>query len=81
MFWLIYLPLVLGILTTILFVLTFNNLNLPSAILIFLGGLIPTVGYIGPLAYLIALYVNEWNIRRDTALGRFINKWYNLGNI
>ena len=80
MFWLIYLPLVLGILTTILFVFTFDNLTLPGVIFIFLGGLVPTVGYIGPIAYLIALYMNERHIRNDNALGRFIDKWYYLGN-
>lgn len=55
----------------------FSNLNLPAAILILLGSLVPTLGYVTPIVYLCWLLGDDCeNVRDDTELGKFINKWY-----
>lgn len=79
-FWIFFLPMLLGVISALLFALTFNNLTLPMVILILLGGLIPTLGYLAPFVYLIVLLVDDHaHIRTDTELGKFIDKWYELG--
>lgn len=79
-FWVFWLPMLLGVLGTILFATTFNNLNLPAILLICICSLIPTIGYIIPIIYLVVLLADDHeHIRIDTEIGKFINKWYDLG--